>query len=300
MRYVIIANPASGHGRGARMAHDVDAMLRAAGADSRVCPTTARGEAESIAREVIDERPATTNGRVCLVACGGDGTIQEVVNAICAGPPGAAVLGVAPGGRCNDFAAAFGIRRDPEDVARVLLGGRTRPIDLGRINDRYFCTVAAMGFDAAVSRYVNDMMMPLTGTAAYVYGTLQMLSRYRPVEVRLSCDASTYEGPLFLAASANTSSYGGRMKIAPQASPHDGLLDLCQVSVLSRLRVVRLLHRVLSGRHVGLPEVRLRRTRCLTIEAAEPQEVWADGEFVAQTPVTIEAVPNALEMMVPA
>ncbi|HEY3244504.1 MAG TPA: diacylglycerol kinase family protein, partial [Phycisphaerae bacterium] len=267
--------------------------------------TTARGAAESIARDAIDSRPADRT--LCLVPCGGDGTIQEVVNAMLV--PGATasdrvILGVAPGGRCNDFASAFGIRPDARQIAEVLRAGHTEQIDVGRVNERCFCTVAALGFDAAVARFVNQMKMPLVGTPAYVYGVLRVLFRYDAVPMRLTLgtprgNERVIDGPVFLAATANTESYGGKMRIAPGASPRDGQLDLCLVSEISRGRVLRLLHRVLKGRHTELPEIEMIRTPSLRIESATPQEIWADGEFHATTPATIEVLPGALRMLVP-
>ena len=302
-RFWIVANPKAGQGRGARLATRLRERLEQSGAQASVHLTAAKGQAESVARAILESEANRAGGRVCLVACGGDGTVQEVANAVLAdGRPSSpgVVLGVAPAGRCNDFASAFGIHARLADIAEVLLRGGTTAVDLGRVNRRYFCTVAALGFDAAVSRFVNDMKMPLTGTLAYVYGILRVLPVYHPAEVRLAMDGSTIEGPVYLAASANTSSYGGRLRICPGANACDGTLDLCLIAPLSRWRVLRLLHRVLRSRHTDLPEVRLIRTRSVRIESPRPQEIWADGEFVARTPATIEVVPAALRMLVPA
>ncbi len=300
MRYLIVANPTAGRGRGAKAADAIHHRLREAGADSRVAFTAARGDATSIVREAMAGTARDESDRLCAVACGGDGTVHEVVNALlAAGPDRRGVLGLAPAGRCNDFASALGIRADPDAVARVLLAACARPVDLGRINDQYFCSVATFGFDSAVCRYVNDMRMPLRGTPAYTYGTLRVLWRFAPCPVRLTLDDETIEGPVYLAATANTRSYGGRMLIAPEARADDGLLDLCIVDVIGRLRFLRLFRRVMRGRHVDLPEVRLPRTRRLRIETQTPHEIWADGEYVTDTPVTIDSIPNAIEILLP-
>jgi len=299
-RFVIIANPTAGRRDCAAYARKIARLLQAGGAESRVAFTARRGDAERIAREALGVTPDGDGARLCVVACGGDGTIQEVVNAMAPEAGGESLLGLAPAGRCNDFASALGIRYDAEQVAGVLLAGKTRPVDVGKVNGRYFCTVAALGFDAAVSRFVNDMRMPLRGTIAYVYGVLRVLLVYRCVAVRVVCDDDTFDGPRFLVASANTASYGGQMRIAPTASPFDGELDLCVVSVLSRFRVVRLLRRVIRGEHAGLAEVSLVRTRSVRIESEERQEIWADGELVGETPAVIEVVPGVVRVVVPA
>ncbi len=297
MRYVIIANPAAGRGRAGRLADDIHRRLVASGAACCIQHTSAKGDAETLTLESLGtEAPDTTT---CIVPCGGDGTVQEAVNALLATGPSAGVLGLAPAGRCNDFASAFGASPDAGRIVDVLLNGRPRHVDVGRVNDRYFCTIAAFGFDAAVSRFVNDMKMPLSGTVAYVYGVLRVLQRYRPEQVNLIYDDGRRVGPLFMVASANTPTYGGSMRVSPDARPDDGLLDVCVVSPLDRWRVIRLLRRVMDGRHTDLPEVDFVRTKALRIETDGPCEVWADGELVGQTPATIEAVPGRLVVMTP-
>lgn len=298
LRYVIIANPAAGRGRAARMAAEIRRRLDDAGADCEIVHTSGRGDAESLAGGALKQSNVADAQRVCVVSCGGDGTVQEAANALMRTGHGG-VLGLAPVGRCNDFASAFGIDTDPDEITRILLRGRLQRVDLGRVNDRYFCTIAAFGFDAAVSRYVNDMKIPLTGTVAYVYGVLCVLRRYRAANARLSFDHETRDGPVFMAASANTRSYGGHMQVAPDARPDDGMLDVCVVSPLSRRRVIRLLRRVMRGRHTELPEVQFVRTRSVRIETDVPHEIWADGELVGQTPATIEAVAACLDVVVP-
>ena len=299
LRYLIVANPAAGRRRAASMAESVHRELHSAGAECALQFTGGAGGAEAICRDALEAASPDDDRRLCLVACGGDGTAQEVANALQACPDRAGVMGIIPAGRCNDFASALGISGDARGLASVLLEGETRRVDLGRANGRYFCTVAATGFDAAVSRFVNEMKLPLRGTPAYIYGVLRVLLAYRPINVRLTFDDSTVEGPFFLAASANTSSYGGRMRIAPGADPRDGMLDICLVSPLSRVRVLRLLRRVIRGNHADLPEVRMIRSRRMRIESTSRCEIWADGESVAVTPATIEAVPNALEIVLP-
>ncbi len=296
-RFLLIANPTAGKGRGRRLAEQVNQRLLAAGVTSDIKWTTASDDAEPIARDALDD--AGSDERMCLVPCGGDGTVQEVVNAMLSRRESVAVLGLAPGGRCNDFASTFGITPDAGHITDTLLAGRTRRVDVGRINDRYYCTIAAMGFDAAVSRYVDDTKLPLAGTMAYIVGTLRVLLTFEPVAVRLKYDDTLIEEELFLVATANTPSYGGKMRIAPAADVADGLLEVCIVSKMSRLSGLILLRAVLRGRHTELPGVRFVRTAAIEIETADRREVWADGEFVTDTPVRIEAVPQGLEVVTP-
>lgn len=298
-RFLIVANPTSGRGRGRRMAEAVAERLRNQGKQAEIRYTAARGDAEAFARDACHDMTPPE----CVVACGGDGTIQEVANALAllkdSMGDSCPTLGLAPAGRCNDFARAMGIRRDPDAVAGALLHGTARPIDLGRVNDRYFCTVATLGVDAEVSSFVDTMRMPLRGTPAYIYGALRVLARYRPHPLRIEGDFGLIERPLFLASSANTPFYGGNIRIAPQADPTDGYLDLCLIDPVSRLKSFGLLPRLLAGRHVELPIVHFHRTRRVTIDAPLPMEVWADGERIARTPVTIDMISGAVRIMTP-
>ena len=289
--YLIIANPTSGRGRGRRIGETVAESLRSAGRDVELRFTTGRGDGESIARSAL-----TGSAQFgCIVACGGDGTVQEIVNAVVAAGSGVA-MGLAPAGRCNDFARALGIVRDADAIAAVLLRGEARPVDLGRVNGRLFCTVATAGIDAEVSEYVDSMTLPLRGTPAYLYGAIRVLRRYQCRPMRITGDFGTIDRPMLLASSANTSCYGGAIHIAPEASPTDGLLDVCLIDPMSRWRAMRLLPALLAGRHGGRRGVHFARTLRMTIGTDEPMVLWADGERIASTPATIEVVPAAVRV----
>lgn len=298
---VIIANPTSGKGRSARAAEDVAARLRAAGLGAEVRLTQQRGDGLRLAEEAIAACGADLRA---VVACGGDGTIQEIANVLAARRARDAeptpALGLAPAGRCNDFARALGIRKDPAAIAAALIAGHTRSFDLGQANGRYFCTVITLGIDAQISRFVDEMRMPLKGTAAYLYGAACVLPRFRSPRIRIVGDFGQWEGPIFLASTANTSSYGGAIPIAPGADPADGMLKCCVIRRFSRCKAMTLVPAVLRGKHVGRAEVQLHDTRELTIDADTPQELWADGEAIAETPVTIRVVPGAIDVVVPA
>ncbi len=327
---LIIVNPVSGRRRAVRLAHAVAEYIRGSGICVEVRETTGKLSGQQIATDACNDdsqRPA------CVVACGGDGTIQEVANALSdwkaatfgTGSASAAdpcpTLGVAPGGRCNDFATVLGIPNDAGKIAETILRGVPVPIDLGRITSdeqrsitkspgrqitkslspsRYFCTVATLGVDAQVSGFVDRMRLPLKGTPAYVYGAIRVLSRYRPSHVRLEGDFGVIQRPVFLATSANTSTYGGAIPIAPEADPTDGLLDLCVIDSVSRIRAFSMIPIVMAGRHVNREGVHFIRTRRVSMATQQPAEIWADGECIGETPATIDIVPAAVRVMLPA
>jgi diacylglycerol kinase (ATP) len=154
-----------------------------------------------------------------------------------------------------------------------------------------------LGFDALVSRYVDQTRLPFKGQPAYLWGVVRVLLGFEPRQVRLTWDSGSYQGPLFLAAVANTPTYGNQIPIVPSARPDDGLLDVCLVRPAGFWRVLRLLPTLLSGQHGRLPEVSFFRTRRLAIEADGLVELWADGEPVGLAPLTIEVIPAALMVL---
>ena len=292
---LVIANPTSGRGRGRKIAQAVANDLTARGISVCIQFTQRRGDAESFARSRCENPNQPVDA---IVACGGDGTIQEVAHALASarqvGVPDVPALGLAPAGRCNDFTRVFKITRDPKVIADALVEGNKIEVDLGRVNDRFFCTVATVGIDAEISNFVDNMRMPLTGTPAYLYGALRVLMKYQPRGLRIEGDFGVIDEPVFVASAANTSSYGGAVPIAPGASPRDGLLDLCVIQYMSKWRALRIIPHVLRGTHTMLPEVRFLQTTSVTVSAASRLELWADGERIGQTPATIEIVPSAI------
>ena len=269
-------------------------LLTSAGVSNEVLYTSRPGDAEELARKAVEE------GSVGVLACGGDGTLHEVINGVMGHPLASEVtVGVIPAGRCNDFAAAMDLPKTADGVARLIAAGKSRQIDLGAVGHRYFATVATLGFDSAVSQYVADGHVPrfLSGTPSYLYAIFLQILRYRDAMVQLEGEDFEYSGRIFLAATANTAQYGGNMRIAPGAVADDGTLDVCLVKSVSRWEVVMMVPRVFSGGHLTNRAVSMHRVKTLKIETEEPMPIWADGERVAETPAEISVVPKALNLL---
>ncbi len=298
---LIIYNPISGRGRGKRFAETISNQLSQRDVTVELEPTSSSGDAQRMVRAAVSTSPDKYG---CVVACGGDGTIQEVAHALAtlSAPLGDKVppLGLAPSGRCNDFARALGVPTDPSTIVEILHRKHTMPVDLGCANGQHFCTVATLGVDAQVSSFVDTMRMPLKGTLAYVYGAIRVLMKYRPTSIKLEGDFGLIDQSVFLATTANTSSYGGGIPIVPMATPTDGKLDVCVIDSVGRLSAFRMLPIVMTGRHAGRAGVRFLQTKVMKIHTDIPQDVWADGEHIATTPVTMSVVPNAIRVIVPA
>lgn len=294
--WAIIANPVSGRGKARTLAPKLEQSLAESGAAVSLHWTRSRGDGEIIARRAIEQ------GATRLLACGGDGTVHEVVNAIMlTGSTSNMALGILPLGRCNDLSTALGWGGPQTVSADALLQGTPYAIDVGYAGGRYFTTVAALGFDSAIAEYVDQGRAPgyLRGTPAYIYGILAQLHGYRDIPVSIRDAKWDFHGQLFLMAVANTTTYGGRLKIAPTAKMDDGLLDVCLVPSVSRWEVLKILPRAFSGTHVTHPAVSMRATERVGIETAYPAWIWADGEPLTQTPATIEVLPKSLPVLVP-
>jgi diacylglycerol kinase (ATP) len=291
--FILIANPTSGAQAAPALATRVAEILRGSEAKVELLLTTAPGDATRFAAEAVAAKVPT------VVACGGDGTLQEVATAL---DGTQTALGILPGGRCNDFAHAVGLSKkdSAEKLAGVLLNGRRRAVDLGAWGKKRFLTVATLGFDSEVSRFVETRKLWLKGTSAYLYAAACVLPGFAFPELRLKGDFGTIEGRCLLAATANASCYGGAMHIAPAALIDDGLFHICVVDRVSRWTVLRILPRVLKGTHVQHPAVKILTTSSIEIETpGGPQWICADGESLGQTPCRFEIHRGALQVAVP-
>ena len=295
-RWTIIANPVSGRGRARCIGERVADLLHERGVNVDLMMSGAPGDCERIAREVL------ARGARQVAACGGDGTVHEVVNGLANSD---AVLGVVPCGRGNDLARALGLSKDVKDVVNTLVHGVDRAIDLGKAGGRFFATVASLGFDTAVAQRMRNQRigfltraLEVGGKVSYGLTVLRTLFGYRSPFVRLRGDFGVFEGRVLLAATANAPFYGSGIKIAPDAIVDDGMLDVCIVADVSRWTVLRMFLSAYSGAHVGHSAVRVVQTRTLQIESDDSLWIFADGEPVCEIPAKIEVVPGALRVKV--
>jgi diacylglycerol kinase (ATP) len=296
-RCFIIVNPAAGRGR-ARRAWEttIRPMLRSGGLLFDEVYEDRPGAAEPLAEQ------ATRDGYETLAAVGGDGTIHEVLNGVLAPQvmrrPALAVI---PGGTGNDFARGVGVPKDMITAARLLLdGGRRRLVDVGRVNDRYYGTISGVGFDAEVAAEVNRWPKWVAGTIVYTAGILKKLITYRCAPTRITIDGDVLELPLFLIAAANTPWYAGGMFMAPYARPDDGQLEIIIARDLTRVETLGVLPKVFSGAHLEHPKVSHRAGLEIRVESEVPLAIHADGETVGRVPAVFRALPQALEVIVPA
>ncbi|WP_446214301.1 diacylglycerol kinase family protein [Micromonospora sp. IBSANI012] len=291
----VLANPTAGRGRHRGLLPALLERLATAGRPVELLKAATPAEAEAACHAAV------ADGAGALIAVGGDGTVHRALQAVA----GTAVpFGPVPAGTGNDFAADNGFPADPLDavevIAAALREGRTRPVDLARMTgadggDRWYGAVLAAGFDAIVNERANRMRWP-RGPRRYDLAILIELARLRPRRYTLRLDGEVHELDAVLVAVGNGASYGGGMRICPDADPTDGLLDVVVGGRFDRRTLMRVKPRIYQGTHVTHPLVRSYRARTVEL-AAEGITTYADGERSLDLPVRITAVPGAVRLL---
>ncbi len=241
---------------------------------------------------------AAQRGDEVLAVLGGDGTAHLAAQAVAGTDTALAVL---PGGSGNDLAAALGIPTDPVNAARhiaeVLRSGQRRRIDLGRVEGgSCFGTVLCTGFDAAVNARANAMRWP-SGPRRYDLAVLAELAALTPRRVRVNAGNSEVTLEATLVAIGNGPSYGGGLRICPEAKLDDGELDVIVIAAVSRRRLLRVFPRLRAGGHIDEPEVTLLRGQRVHIDSDHGWPVYADGEPQGTLPVTVHCERAALTVV---
>lgn len=292
MSLMLVANPSSGRGRVARMLPAIQAALAAEGIDARVAVSR---DAEDLRSSVRRARDA---GDSRVIVCGGDGTLHLAAQELAGGDT---ALGIVPAGTGDDNARTLGIPRgDVAAATRLAATGAVSRIDLGRVvvadgTERVFLGVLSSGFDSLVNERANVMTWP-KGNARYVVAILGELRTFRPVPYRAILDGRKVEGDAMLVAVGNGISYGGGMRVCPDAAPDDGMLDVTWLHGVSKATFLRVFPQVFSGSHTRSPHV--STTRATTLELDAPgQLAYADGERIGPLPATITVVRGALPVV---
>jgi diacylglycerol kinase (ATP) len=262
------------------------------------------------------EIPSAADDADVILLFGGDGTVHRHLRALVKlGLPALAV----PVGSGNDFSSALGLRSVRDSVAAwwrfCAARDNVRLIDLGEISalrrapaphePRYFCSVAGVGLDAVVSRRANALPRWVRGHGGYALSLIPAIFSFQSSSMKISAQdmsgawTTLSDQSTLLAAFANTSTYGGGMKIAPRAKMDDGLLDLCVIADINRYKLAGVFPSVYVGRHLGIREVNYLQAARVRVETEKPMEIYADGEFVCHTPAEIGIARGALRVLTP-
>lgn len=292
MRATVICNPRAGK---RTEDGDLDAALRIlqeGGWSLEMCWTASSGDAARIAGDAV------RTGQDAVLVAGGDGTINETVQALAGSET---VLGYLPYGTVNVWARELHIPLDPERAAQAILDGRIETIDLGLAGDRYFLLMAGIGLDAEIVRRAQriERYKQRFGVLPYVASGMSTLPFYRGGDIELRYDGIIRRVQALMLVVGNTRLYGGRFQLTPNAVANDGWLDLCIIKGRGGLSLMRQSVPILLSGSVSRADVEVVRVRELTVDAAEPLALQLDGELAGATPVRIRVAPRALRAIVP-
>lgn len=293
MKITAILNPTAGQGKALIARKRLEAAFSDRGLQCSTLLTSKAGDGTTLARKAVDD------GSEIVIAVGGDGTVNEVVNGIAGTGVG---LGIIPGGSVNVLAREFGIPLDLEGSVQVIADGNLRNIDLARASDRWFSLMAGFGFDASVIASVLLPVKDIIGSSAYVIKGLEMLPKYDATEITLEMPDQTYSAKAFMVVVANVSTYSYDLKIAPYANPDDGLLDICvfERPFADHIGFMHQISELFMKRHIDHPDISYFQTPSVTVRSSPQIMSQLDGDPFLATPVTVEVAHRVLPLVVPA
>lgn len=303
----VVLNPKAGAGAALARLDDVTRELSRGGIAHEVKRTEGPGDATRIAREAVK------SGVETLAVIGGDGTLNEVVQAYVDGQ-GKAVRGpaiaVVPAGTGGDYKRSLGLTNDVRPALARLRERKTRPVDLGALwltdergdeVTRAFLNITSFGLGGITDKLVNEAPKWMGGKAAFYVGTVRAMLAYKNANVRVEVDGEPFfEGPIMNVAIALGRFHGGGMKVAPDAELDDGLFDVIALGDLSRAEAIGLSRAIYAGTHLSHPKVTSTRGRSLV---ARPLHRFGkvlidmDGETPGSLPLRAEVLPRALEVL---
>ncbi|MDA3022020.1 MAG: YegS/Rv2252/BmrU family lipid kinase [Actinomycetota bacterium] len=296
LRASFIVNSRAGKGAGLQAAGIAAQIVGAAGIETTIY-VPASEEAAALASQ-----DAVARGVDIVVACGGDGTIHTVLQSVA---QTSTLFGVIPTGTGDDNARTLGLPLgDPGAAARVITEWVDSPktIDLAQVSmpggeQHWYLGVLSTGFDSSVNERANRLRWP-RGQARYLLGILGELRTFSPVPYCVAVDGTTYVDTAMLVSVGNGTSYGGGMRVCPNAVIDDGELDITWLHELSKAKFLRVFPSVYKGTHVTNPAVQMLRGKSVTVAAAG-QVAYADGERLGPLPVQVQVVPGALRVLAP-
>ena len=288
-KYKLIANPAARRGNTRLILSRTLELFAKRGVSYDLELTAGPKEAGMIARAACRDYDV-------IVAIGGDGTVNEVVQGmVFSHTP----LGIIPGGTGNDFVRSLRIPNKLEQAVDIVLAGQTRTIDLGKINDTYFANNAGFGFDAAVNITTYGMGGGAGGLSLYLRALVRTLGKYRPVQLTIAMSGRTSDQETFLLSIGNGTTCGGGFKLTPHAKLDDQLLDVTLIRPLPLASLLWHFPKVFLGTIDRVSYASVARTAELTVTSNGPVPIHVDGEIFPGNAATykVSMIPRALTVI---
>ncbi|MFH1302206.1 MAG: diacylglycerol kinase family protein [Planctomycetota bacterium] len=280
-------NPISGVGNRASLIKDLMHHLKQKGIRPRLFSNRDRMQ-ELLKQRAAEDQP------LCIVAAGGDGTVQDVINRY----PDQRIA-ILPLGTENLLARYFGIEKSGQFVAEMISRGVSREIDLWQINDRKFVLMASIGFDAAV---VEALTLSRTGNIShlsYLKPIWKTLCAYPFEPLHITTDGGEQEMTAYHVIVVNIPAYGLNLNFAPAANDHDGLLDLILLRKKGIWSMIKYVFRIIRGTHLDSRSVQKLQAKQIRIQSAHPVPIQTDGDATGSTPADIRIIPAAARFIVP-
>ncbi len=297
----VIVNPYAGTGATGRKWSKIEATLAETGLHYDYAFTEDKGHAVELARE------AALSGYELVVAVGGDGTLNEVVNGLVDSGRGKdTILGILNTGTGCDFARFLDIPRDFHQACTRLVHPRKVSADVGIVEcrregqpfHRYFISTASLGFDGEVVEIAEKRPRILHGNTSYFMGVIEVLGTYQNKNIRLQLDEHTEELCICSIVIANGGFYASGVQIAPNIDLSDGLFEVLIVGDINKFELMQTLPKAYLGTHLNHPKVRLEKAAQIIIESKQRILIQADGELLGETPASFRILPSALNLAI--
>ncbi|MFF2447061.1 diacylglycerol kinase [Neobacillus sp. NPDC058068] len=288
----LIYNPTSGREMIKRHLPEILQKLEAAGYEASCHATSGAGDATKAAQIAVKRKYDI------VIAAGGDGTIHEVVNGL-ADQEYRPKLGIIPTGTTNDFARALHIPRDVSTAVNIITKGELIPVDIGRINDKYFINIAGGGKITELTYEVPSKLKTMLGQLAYYLKGMEMLPSIKASHLRIEYDGKLFEGEAMMFLVGLTNSIGGFERLAPDASINDGLFSLLILKKVNLAEFIRIATLAVRGEHVNDQNVIYTQANRIKVYSSEKVQLNLDGEFGGLLPAEFENLYRHLEVFVP-
>jgi len=292
----LIGNPAAGR-NALKTIKEASAIIKSRGYDVKVLLTEKRGDAESFAREIAANQPLVPSSQPppLIIAAGGDGTYNEVINGIAQSDIPMAIL---PLGTTNVLAKELGIPEDIEEALDIALGAEAHDVRLGKITlsehiSRYFCLMVGIGYDADTVYGIKEKIKKYSGKGGYILSGLKTLAEWAPDKLTFTFDGKSLEG--YSAIICKISKYAGNFRVAPDANIEKDNFCAFIMHGGRRRDILRYISGIIAGRHLKFKDITYQEIKKMEVEGSA--HVQIDGDYLGITPAKIETVPCALKLV---
>jgi YegS/Rv2252/BmrU family lipid kinase len=288
-RFALLVNPAAAGGKALKALPTVHATLDSLGAEHRTVTTRSIDHA-------FEEAGRAAEAGETVVALGGDGLLRPLAGAL-KGTESA--LAIVPGGRGNDYARVLGIPKDPAEATRIAVQSEERLVDVANVEGTPFMGIASFGFDSECNHIANEAKL-IKGNAVYLYSATRVLASWKPATFKVTVDGERREFTGYSVAVGNSTTYGGGMRILPEAQLDDGKLDVLLTRDGPRLTFISGVVKTFKAKHVDSPLVEFLRGEEIEVSSDRPFVIYADGDPIGATPAIIRVERRCLRVIAPA